>query len=68
LIGELAGLQAAELRSIFNCGVGMALVVEPSGAAVAIDWLAGQGIDAWRIGEVVAAADAAASRYVETAP
>jgi phosphoribosylformylglycinamidine cyclo-ligase len=68
LIGDLAGLQAAQLRPIFNCGIGMALVVEPDAAAAAIDWLSRHDIEAWRIGEVVPASDAGETRYVETAP
>jgi phosphoribosylformylglycinamidine cyclo-ligase len=67
-IGDLAGLGPAELRPIFNCGIGMALVVEPDAASAAIDWLARHQIEAWRIGEVVPASDAGEARYVETAP
>jgi phosphoribosylformylglycinamidine cyclo-ligase len=66
LIGDLSGLEPRELRSIFNCGVGMALVVEPAAAAPSIDWLGRRGIETRRIGEVIAATDAGPSRYVET--
>ncbi len=66
LLGDLAGLGPGELRSIFNCGIGMALVVEPAASSVAIDWLGRHGIEAWQIGQVIAANDAGPGRYLET--
>ncbi len=51
-IGHAAGMDGAELRATFNCGIGMAAVVEPAAVAVARDVLAGQAIDAWAIGEI----------------
>jgi phosphoribosylformylglycinamidine cyclo-ligase len=66
LIGDLAGLGPTELRSIFNCGIGMAMVVEPAAVPTTIDFLAAQGMDSWEIGEVVTAAAAGPTRYLET--
>ncbi len=65
LFAALGGLDDAEARATFNGGVGMAVAVAPDAVATAIDSLAGTGIEAWRIGDVVRAADAGGRRYVE---
>jgi phosphoribosylformylglycinamidine cyclo-ligase len=54
-IAALGGLDPAEMRAIFNGGIGMVAVVEARAARPAIDLLAGRGIRAWQIGEVVSA-------------
>ena len=42
-------------------------VVAPEAAPVALAWLAGRDVGAWRVGEVIPAAAAAGQRYVEEA-
>jgi len=44
-----------EMHRVFNCGIGMVVVVAARDAARAIAFLAGAGEDARRIGEIVAA-------------
>jgi phosphoribosylformylglycinamidine cyclo-ligase len=65
LIGALGGLSDAELRSTFNGGLGMVCVVPARSAAAAISSLAGDGLAAWQVGEVVAV-DANGARYSES--
>jgi phosphoribosylformylglycinamidine cyclo-ligase len=65
LLGSLGGLSDAELRSIFNGGLGMVCVVPPAGVAAAISGLAEDGLTAWQVGEVVAI-DAGEARYLES--
>jgi phosphoribosylformylglycinamidine cyclo-ligase len=65
LIAALAGLDGPAVRATFNAGVGMALVVEPAAVEPAIGLLAGRGLPAWRIGEVVDPADLRGARYAE---
>ena len=43
----------AEMLRVFNCGVGMAIVVAPEHAARAIALLTGAGEHAWRLGTIV---------------
>ena len=43
----------AELYRVFNCGIGMAVVVAPGNAAKALKLLKAAGETAWRIGRVV---------------
>ena len=62
-MAALGGIDPAEMRAIFNGGVGMVAVVEPDATQPAIDLLAGRGVRAWEIGEVVPARGAA--RYEE---
>jgi phosphoribosylformylglycinamidine cyclo-ligase len=64
-IAALADLDGPELRSTFNGGIGMALVVDPGLARSAIEILALRGREAWVIGEVVPAPLAGPSRYRE---
>ena len=42
----------AEMLRTFNCGVGMVLVVADSKADLALEYLHGQDIVGWRIGEI----------------
>ncbi|MBA2721100.1 MAG: phosphoribosylformylglycinamidine cyclo-ligase [Chloroflexi bacterium] len=63
LVGALGGLDDAELRATFNGGLGMIAVVPPAAVAAALAALAGQGIAATVVGEVVPADGGL--RYVE---
>ena len=49
-LAGLGGVAPAEMLRVFNCGVGMALVVTDAPAALAL--LADQGETAWEIGRV----------------
>jgi len=62
-VAALGGLDPAEMRAIFNGGIGMVAVVEAAAVDPAIDLLEGRGIRAWQIGEAVAAHGAV--RYEE---
>jgi phosphoribosylformylglycinamidine cyclo-ligase len=64
-VARAAGLNGAEMRATFNCGIGFAAVVAPDAADAAISYLAGRGIEAWRIGEVRPVDELGGSRYVE---
>jgi len=44
----------AEMHRVFNCGIGMAIVVAPADADRALQLLGEQGERAWRIGTIVA--------------
>lgn len=65
LLARLGGLDGAEMRATFNCGVGMAAVVEPAAVDAAIDLLRGRGIAAWPIGELRPADELGPARYTE---
>ena len=65
LFGALGGLEDDELRATFNGGVGMIVVVPLAAVGIAIAALARDGIAAWRIGEVIAAAELGGPRYAE---
>ncbi|MEA2623389.1 MAG: phosphoribosylformylglycinamidine cyclo-ligase [Chloroflexota bacterium] len=66
LMAALGDLSGPELRRIFNCGIGMAVVVEPDAVEPALTWLGEAGLPAWAIGRVVAGAvDGAGGRYAE---
>lgn len=56
-LAGLGGVEAAEMLRVFNCGIGMALVVSDPGAALAL--LAEHGETAREIGEIEAAEDGA---------
>ena len=64
-IALAAGMLGTELRAIFNCGIGFAIVAEPDAAQLIIDTLADNEIDAWVIGDVQRADDHGGERYVE---
>ena len=65
LLARLGGLDGAEMRATFNCGVGMAAVVEPAAADTAVELLHGHGIAAWPIGELRPADELGPGRYTE---
>jgi phosphoribosylformylglycinamidine cyclo-ligase len=65
LLARLGGLDGAEMRATFNCGVGMAVVVEPAAVDTAVELLRNAGIAAWPIGELWPADDHGAGRYTE---
>jgi phosphoribosylformylglycinamidine cyclo-ligase len=58
LLGALGGLSPAELRSTFNGGLGMVLALPEAGVETAISVFAGQGFEAWRVGEVARVGEA----------
>ena len=64
-VGEAAGMDDEELRATFNCGIGMAAIVDPAAVQAAVDILAESGVDAWPIGEVVPSAGLGHARYAE---
>lgn len=47
------GVADAEMVRVFNCGIGMVVIVSPAQADAAIKSLNGQGLTAWTVGEVV---------------
>jgi phosphoribosylformylglycinamidine cyclo-ligase len=65
LFGALGGLEDDELRATFNGGLGMVVVVAPEAVEPALAALAGEGVPAWRVGEVVTVDPAGGERYVE---
>jgi phosphoribosylformylglycinamidine cyclo-ligase len=42
------------MARVFNLGLGMVIVVARESAAAAVDWLAGRGLEARVVGDVVA--------------
>ncbi len=67
LVRRAAGMAGPELRATFNAGIGMAVVVEPDAARSVLTLLEARGVQAWPIGQVVAATETGPSRYIETA-
>ncbi|MDQ3127904.1 MAG: phosphoribosylformylglycinamidine cyclo-ligase [Chloroflexota bacterium] len=63
LVGALGGLDDEELRATFNGGLGMIAIVGPAAVPATLDALAGEGIVASVVGEVVP--NVGGSRYVE---
>ena len=49
---EKGGIEDVELYRVFNCGIGMAVVVAPANAAKAVKALTAAGETAWRIGRI----------------
>ena len=47
------GVADAEMVRVFNCGIGMVVIVAPAQADAAIKSLSAQGLKAWTVGEVV---------------
>ena len=43
----------AEMEATFNMGIGMLAIVSPEDADRALAFLAGRGVDAWQVGEVI---------------
>jgi phosphoribosylformylglycinamidine cyclo-ligase len=66
VVDALAGIDGPEARATLNGGIGMVAVVPAEAADLAIATLAGRGLPAWRIGEVVPAAILRGARYAET--
>ena len=58
------GIDAAEMHRVFNCGVGMVVVVEAAEVDTALAQLRAQGETAWKIGDIVERAPGAASTVV----
>ena len=56
LIADLGSVPAAEMYEVFNMGIGLVLVVEPSDAAGAIDAISARGHEVGIIGSVTAEA------------
>jgi phosphoribosylformylglycinamidine cyclo-ligase len=67
LFGALGGLDDDELRSTFNGGLGMVVVLPPPAFPIAIESLAASGIEAVVVGEVIESAAIDGRRYVEGA-
>jgi phosphoribosylformylglycinamidine cyclo-ligase len=65
LVASLGGLAGPEMRATFNCGVGMAAIVEPAAVDAALVSLAASGVAAWPIGEVRLATELGSARYAE---
>ncbi|MGH2468118.1 MAG: AIR synthase-related protein, partial [Candidatus Limnocylindrales bacterium] len=65
LVAGLAGLAGPEVRATFNGGLGMVAVVPEIAEGLALETLAGRGIPAWTVGQVVEAAGG--PRYREVA-
>lgn len=53
-LAEVGPIDAEEMWATFNCGVGMVAVLPEAAADPAIDLLAARGVEAWRLGRVVA--------------
>ncbi len=47
------GVADAEMVRVFNCGIGMVVIVAPNQVDAAIQSLTSQGLKAWTVGEVV---------------
>ena len=47
------GVADAEMVRVFNCGIGMVVIVSPDQADIAIKSLSSHGLKAWTVGEVV---------------
>jgi len=65
LFDALAGMEDDEMRSTFNGGVGMAVVVDGRAVEAAIALLAESGVPAWHIGDVVPVESVGDQRYAE---
>lgn len=50
---QQGGVEDAEMHRVFNCGIGMAIVMSAADATKAIAHLKEQGLSAWRIGDVI---------------
>jgi phosphoribosylformylglycinamidine cyclo-ligase len=66
LMRKLGWLSEPEVRSIFNGGLGMVVVVPPSAVGRSISTLADDNLTAWHVGEVVPVEDLGGVRYLET--
>ena len=64
-VARAAAMNDEEMRATFNCGIGFAIVLEPSAVDVALNVLDAAGIGAWEIGVVGPADWFDGERYVE---
>ena len=51
-IRKTGHVEKNEMRRVFNCGVGMAIVVAPKETAQLIEEIEKAGFDAWKLGEI----------------
>jgi phosphoribosylformylglycinamidine cyclo-ligase len=58
------GVADAEMVRVFNCGIGMVVIVAPDQAEAAIKSLTAEGLKAWTVGEVVERPQGAAQTIV----
>jgi phosphoribosylformylglycinamidine cyclo-ligase len=65
VLGTLGSLSETEIRATFNGGLGMVCVVPATAVETSIRSLEDDGLEAWRVGEVVAIHDGE-SRYLES--
>lgn len=65
-LADAASVTGEEMRATFNGGIGFAVVAEPAAVGAALDILADNEVEAWRIGEVRSLADLGGRRYLET--
>jgi phosphoribosylformylglycinamidine cyclo-ligase len=65
LMGALGGLADDEVRSTFNGGLGMVVVVAPGAIEATTSFLRDNGIDATVVGEVVTVDRLSGARYAE---
>ncbi len=62
---QAGGVADAEMHRVFNCGIGLTLVVDAQDEAAALAFLRKEGLDAWTIGRIVPrTADEAPTRVV----
>jgi phosphoribosylformylglycinamidine cyclo-ligase len=54
LIERAGGVSRAEMRTVFNMGMGLCITVEDSDADKAVETIRGTGLAAWRVGRAVA--------------
>ena len=64
-VARAAGMSDEEMRTTFNCGIGFAIVVEPSAVDVALRVLDAAQMGAWEIGIVGPADWFDGERYIE---
>jgi phosphoribosylformylglycinamidine cyclo-ligase len=53
-LAQQGNVARKDMFNTFNMGIGFVLLVPPSAADATIQWFAGQGVEGWAIGEVVA--------------
>ncbi len=68
LVRTRAGMSPGEARAVFNGGIGMALVVAPDAAPIALSEAGSREIPAWVIGRVIPADESGPTRYREAGP
>ncbi len=54
---QAGGVADEEMHRVFNCGIGLTLVVDAREAAATLDFLGKAGLEAWTIGSIVPRAD-----------